>query len=153
MTHDHTERLSAAARARMERDLPSLRSRVAHAPARRLFRQALGTLACIGLLVVAARALSGADAAPRHEAPFAHRPAPNVTTPVATRPQVAAARGAIQVVAASTPRQTRMLDDDELLRALAAAGRADGLVRIKGRTSLASELSNAHAEVTAPRLP
>jgi hypothetical protein len=151
MNHEQSGRFSAAARARMERDLPALRTCVSRAPFRRRFRQAMGALACVGLLLVAARVLPGPGAVPRRDAPAAHLAAEVVERPAPVR--LVAARGVIQIVAPSSPRKTRMLDDEELLRTLAAAGRADGLVRVKGRTTLASELLSVHAEVTAPRLP
>lgn len=153
MNHEHTERLSASARARMERDLPSLRTCAANAPARRLLRRWAISTACVGLVVASAQVLSTPAARPEPAAPTIPLAAENAapTRPAPTR--VAASRGAIQTLAQSAPSATRMLDDDELLRALAEAGRADGIVRTKGRTHLASELMNAHAEVTAPRLP
>lgn len=150
MNHEHTERLSASARARMERDLPSLRACAANAPERRLLRRAAISLGCVGLIVVGAQTLNRPGSTPRRTTPTALRPeapAPHANTPMPT------SRAAIQTLAQSAPSATRMLDDDELLRALAEAGRADGIVRTRGRTHLASELMNAHAEVTAPRLP
>ncbi|MCC6952006.1 MAG: hypothetical protein IT433_11255 [Phycisphaerales bacterium] len=153
MNHEHTERLSASARARMERDLPSLRTRAANAPARRLLRRWASSMACVGLVVAGARMLSTPDTDPGQSTPSALLAAEGsaLATPGPTR--TAAPRGAIQTLTRSAPSATRMLDDDELLRALAEAGRADGIVRTRGRTHLASELLNAHAEVTAPRLP
>lgn len=153
MTPEHTERLSASARARMERDLPSLRACTANAPARRLLRRWAISIACLCLAVASVRMLTAPDVRPGLAAPTASLPTegPTPTTPAPTR--AGASRGAILTVADSAPSATRMLDDDELLRALAEAGRADGIVRTRGRTHLASELTNAHAEVTAPRLP
>lgn len=153
MTPEHTERLSASARARMERDLPSLRNCAANAPARRLLRRWAISISCVGLVIAGAGIFPTTAARPERTAPTAHLSAEN---PAPTTPEPtwkATSRGAIQTLAQSAPSATRMLDDDELLRALAEAGRADGIIRTRGRTHLASELMNAHAEVTAPRLP
>ncbi|MCE7973942.1 MAG: hypothetical protein DYG92_06380 [Leptolyngbya sp. PLA1] len=151
MNHEHTERLSAAARARMERDLPALRARVTHTPSRRLFRRAAGALACLVLLLVAARTLPAPGAPRPSGATMTHLPPDGAHDTSPAHGEVT--RGAIRTVIAPAPRQTRMLDDAELLRTLAEAGRADGIIRTKGRTHLASELTHAYAEVTSPRLP
>lgn len=127
--------------------------RLLHAQRHRRHRRAAGTfaLAIAPIILIAAVAWVAADALHRH-APaqnndrFAHQQSDATHPPEGTSESTIDPAWIIRVQS-----RAERISDSELLSLLAEAGKPDGLIRVHGRTMLASELTReAAADDNAP---
>lgn len=143
-----TSDLSPHAAARLEADLPAMRSRVARAG--RVRRVARGAMAACAVAVVCAgvwgawNIVRPGAITPRPETIARHDPVSPVrgvptpdSLPVVTSPTVAMVSTDRTIVERLAPRKTasvQTLDDASLRAALASAGKPAGLIRVGGKT-------------------